>query len=148
MSFSGDDPEELVRKGFVFLAFGVPLVRPFSCAVPLTPFSSVKIVSFSRPNPFTAGEKCVTLTGSVSAKNLLLSPLVNFFAIFIGLFGSEEILGGGGGGIGEATCFEDFVADGVCMTGSMLINFSVLLVFVPDAPTLLPPNDNVSLSPP
>jgi len=149
VSFSGDDPEELIRKGFVFLALGVPLVRPFSRAIPLTPVSSVKIVSFSRPNPFTEGETYVTLTGSASAKNLLLSPFVNLLVVFIELFGSEEILGGGGGGIGDDTaCFDDFVANEVCMTGSILINFSVLLVGIPDAPLLHPPNDNVNLSPP
>ena len=87
----------------------------------------------------------MTLTGSVSPSDLLLSPLANFFVRLVEWFGSEDVLGGGGGGLFGVEippCL--VVVDG--LTGSILMSFSEVPLVAPAVP--LPPNDNVSLSPP
>ena len=79
----------------------------------------------------------------------MLSPFIKFLFKLTGLLGSDDILGGGGGGLWDDAP-SLFVFEEVVGTGSILINFSALLVNGPDAIPLLlfPPRDKVSLSPP
>ena len=79
----------------------------------------------------------MTLTGNVVSdmEEELLSPLLNFFAKLIGLLGSEDILGGGGGGICEEfPCFVVVAAAFVGISVSRLINFSERLGPISDVP--------------
>lgn len=156
MLFRVDD-----RKGLLpVLLKGLPFPPPDLSAA-LTTASQLNRVSLSTPDPVLEGEKCVTLTGS-SVGDVIGPPdeigdvdigLEAF--LLIGWLGSEEILGGGGGGIGPPLIAEGEMESlgaalaAVQATRGMSRLMGLMLALVSsDGGGGSDPNDNVNLSPP